>query len=133
MFHPVMRKPQNPFISFFFFFCLIFFFFILNIAPCSPPTPHFSRKLSSFVWRECRLTNSYVRSPRFIARVTGREGKEQEEEAEGIIRMAMPPPPLYMAAAPTTAEGAGAEATATAPDMVGTFLKLKYSKKKKSN
>jgi len=56
-----------------------------------------------------------------------REEWEEEEEEEGkeedITQMAvpMPPPPLYMAVAPTTVEGVAAEATATAPDMVGTL------------
>lgn len=105
-------------------FSLIFFLFILIICPISffP-----SRRLSSFVWRGCRLMNSYVRSPRVTDPLTGREEREGKEE-EGIIQMAvrMPPPPLYMAVAPITVEGVGAEATATALDMVGTF-KIKKS------
>lgn len=77
--------------------------------------------------------NSYVRLPRVTAQVTERKAREGKEEEEGIIQITvpMPPLPLYMAVAPTTVEGVGAEATATALDMVLTF-KIKYSTKNNS-
>lgn len=81
--------------------------------------------------------NSYVRSPRATDRLTGREereGKEgrggregREEEVIILTAVPMPPRPPYMSAAPTTVEAVGAEATATALDMVGTSdFKIRY-------
>lgn len=73
------------------------------------------RRLSSSVWRGCRLMSSYARLPRVTDRLTGREGK-----GEGAtVRMPAPPHPPYMSLAPTTVVDAAVEATATALDMVG--------------
>lgn len=94
-----------------FSFCVIFFLFILTISPFFR-----YRRLSSFVWRGCRLMNSYDRSTRVTDQLTEREAREGKEEA--IIQMPMPPHPLYMSLAPTTVVGVDAEATATALDMV---------------
>lgn len=95
--------------------CLSFFF--------SYHFPSFHcRKLSSFVWRGCRLMKSYGRSPRVTDLLTEREGIEEEEEA-AIIQTAVPMPrhPLHTPLAPTTVAGVDAEATATALDMVETL------------
>lgn len=74
--------------------------------------------------------SSYVRSPRATDRPTGREETEgTEEEAIMLMAVQMPPRPTYMAAAHTTDEAAGAEATATALDMVDTS---RYCKTKSS-
>ncbi|KAI3368505.1 hypothetical protein L3Q82_025513, partial [Scortum barcoo] len=53
-------------------------------------------RLSSFVWRGCRLMNSCVRSLRVTGQLTGREERGGKEE-EHIIQMAapVPPRPLY--------------------------------------
>lgn len=74
------------------------------------------RRLSSFVWSGCRLTNSYVRSRRVTDQLTERE--ERGEELITQTAVPMPPHPLYMPLAPTMVGGVGAEATATALDMV---------------
>ena len=92
-------------------FCLFLFLFNLTITPglfCP------SRRLNSFVWRGCRLMNSYVRSLRVTDQLTGREGKEE-------MAVPMLPRPLHIPLAPTMVGGVGVEATATALDMVGSL------------
>lgn len=91
------------------FFCLMFLLF-------SKYFPH--RRLSSFVWRGCRLMSSCGRSLRVIDQLTERGKREVKEKA--IIQTAVPTPPhpLYTSLAPTMVVDVDAEATA--PDTVPT-------------
>lgn len=75
---------------------------------------YFLRRLSSFVWRGCRLMNSYDRLPRVTDQLTEKE----ENEVEAIITMPMRLHRPFMSLAPTTAVGVDVEATATALDTV---------------
>lgn len=88
------------------------------------------RRLSSFVWSGCRLTNSCARSPRVTGQLIGSEANgEREEEGEDITQKTVPTPPRLPceAAAPTTVEGVGAEATASTPDTVLVFRSIKLN------
>lgn len=93
-------------------FCLIFFHFIYIFLLF--PFFYFLRRSSSFVWRGCRLMNSYDRLPR----VTGQLTEKEENEVEAIITMPMRLHPPFMSLAPTMAVGVDVEATATALDTV---------------
>lgn len=78
--------------------------------------PH--RRLSSFVWRGCKLMSSCGRSLRVIDQLTKRGKREGKEKA--IIQTAVPTPPhpLYMSLAPTIV--VDVDAVATALDTVQT-------------